>query len=178
MWIWLSRVQIPLATPFLQGIAAPDHAALVKELPPGITAKDLLECWRARNGFAVEKRTVRQVVDELTIAKKGANVSKVYLNDLQSRLDRFADDFQMNIGDVTGKMIQTWLDGLKRLNKGKTEKPLNGRTKRNYSQSVASYCQDAHLSEIEAPVALPPYFAWWPCASTSAGSLNIRVHQC
>ena len=69
---WLNGTGIEL------DIAARDHIAFVKELPPGVTSKDLLNCWRSRNGLALEKRTVRQVVDELTIAKKGANVSKVY----------------------------------------------------------------------------------------------------
>lgn len=140
---WLKGTGIEL------DIAARDHAALVKELPPGVTAKDLLDCYRRRSGMALEKRTVRQAVDELAVAKRGANVSKVYLSDLESRLGRFANDFQMNIADVTGKMIQSWLDAM----------DLSGRTKQNYLASVQTlfrfairrkYLPKDALDEIEA----------------------------
>ena len=144
------------ATDWLKGtgieldVAARDHAALMKGLPPNVTPTDLLECWRRRNGTALEKRTVRQAVDELYMAKKGANVSKVYLSDLQSRLSRFANDFQMPITDVTGKMIQAWLDGMD---------DLSGRTKQNYLAFVQTlfrfairrkYLPKDALDEVEA----------------------------
>lgn len=140
---WLNGTGIEL------DIAARDHAALIKELPPGVTPKDLLECYRRRNGMALEKRTVGQAVNELYLAKRGANVSKVYLGDLQSRLGRFANDFQMNIADVTGKMIQAWLDAM----------DLRGRTKQNYLAFVQTlfrfairrkYLPKEAFDEIEA----------------------------
>lgn len=140
---WLKGTGIEL------DIAARDYAAIVKDLPSGVTLKDILECYRRRNGMALEKRTVRQAVDELYMAKRGANVSKVYLSDLQSRLTRFANDFQMPVTDVTGKMIQGWLDAM----------DLSGRTKQNYLAFVQTlfrfairrkYLPKDALDEIEA----------------------------
>jgi integrase len=47
---------------------------------------------------------------------------------LEYRLNRFAGDFQMNIGNITGRMIQVWLDAMK----------AGGRTKQNYLRHIAA----------------------------------------
>jgi integrase len=61
-------------------------------------------------------------------AKRAANLSKVHLSDLESRLGRFADAFQMNIGGISGKLVQAWLDQMN----------LSGRTKRNNLHAVGA----------------------------------------
>jgi integrase len=130
-------------------VAARDYAAAVRELPPGTTLKDAAEFYRRRNAAALETRTVRQVVDELIAAKRSAKLSDVHIDDLEYRLARFARDFQMNIGSVSAKMIQAWLDGLN----------VSGRTKQNYLRHIATlvrfaikwkYLPKDALDEIEA----------------------------
>ncbi len=92
---------------------------------------------------------MRQVVDEMLVAKRSAKLSDVHIEDLEYRLNRFAGDFQMNIGHVSGRMIQAWLD---RLN-------VSGRTKQNYLRHIAAlirfaikrkYLPKDALEEIEA----------------------------
>lgn len=109
-------------------VAARDYASAIKELPPGVTLRDVVDFFRRRNASALEKRTVREVANEMLAAKRKANLSNVYVGDLEIRLNRFAADFQMNIGDVSGKLIQAWLDTMNR----------SGRTRRNYLHAVSA----------------------------------------
>jgi integrase len=97
----------------------------------------------------LQKRTVRQVADEMLAAKRTANLSEVHLKDLEYRLNRFAEAFQMHITGISGAMIQAWLDAMKG----------SGRTKRNYLRIIASLFRFAikrkflpkdALEEIEA----------------------------
>ena len=129
--------------------ACREYAAAIKDLPDGATLKDAVDFFRRRNGVMLEKRTVQQVVDEMLVVKRAASLSAVHLDDLEGRLNRFADDFQMNISDVSGKMIQAWLDAMKR----------SGRTKYNYLRCVSAlfrfsirrkYLTKDALDEIEA----------------------------
>jgi hypothetical protein len=71
-----------------------------------------VDLFKKRNPASLEKRTVRQVADEMLAAKRAANLSAVHLKDLDSRLNRIAGVFQMNIGGVSGIMLQTWLDNM------------------------------------------------------------------
>ena len=137
----------PLHVPL--NVAVLEYAAAVKQLPKGATLKEAADFFRRRSPANLETRAVRQVVDEMLAAKRAANLSKVHLSDLESRLGRFADAFQMNIGGVSGKLVQAWLDQMN----------LSGRTKRNNLHAVGALfrfairqkylCKDA-LEEIES----------------------------
>lgn len=105
--------------------------------------------FRRRNPATLERRTVRQVVDEMMAAKRMANLSKVHLKDLECRLNRFANAFQMNISGVSGSLIQTWIDAMSG----------SGRTKLNYLRVIAAllkfaikrkYLPKDAVEEIEA----------------------------
>ena len=109
-------------------VAVCDYVAAAKDLPTGTTLREAVDFFRRRNGSVFEKRTVRQVVDEMLGAKREAGWSDVHLKDLECRLGRFADAMQMNIAEVSGKLIQTWLNSMKR----------SGRTKQNYRRCVSS----------------------------------------
>jgi integrase len=130
-------------------VAAREYASVLPTLPEGATLKDAVDCLRRHRSVTLEKRTVQQVVDEMIVMKRAANLSAVHLDDLEGRLNRFADDFQMNIGDVKGKQIQAWLDAMKR----------SGRTKYNYLRCISTlfrfairrkYLTKDALDEIEA----------------------------
>jgi integrase len=60
-------------------------------------------------------------------AKRTAKLSEFHLRDLTSRLNRFSDSFEISIGDVTGTMLQAWLDKL----------DVTARTKQNYLRIIA-----------------------------------------
>jgi len=93
-----------------------------------MTLKEAVDFVRKRHPASFEKRTVRQVANEMIAAKKTATLSEVYLWDLNVRLNRFSDFFQSNISAVSGTMIQAWLDAMKG----------SGRTKQNYLRVVAA----------------------------------------
>jgi integrase len=58
------------------------------------------------------RKPVAEVVVELIESKKARGKSIRYTDDLSSRLTRFAKDFAVDVGTVTGPDIQRWLDGL------------------------------------------------------------------
>lgn len=58
-------------------------------------------------------KTVAEVVSELIANREARAKSKRYLQDLRSRLNRFADSFHVGIADVTTSDAQQWIDGLK-----------------------------------------------------------------
>lgn len=58
--------------------------------------------------------TAHELVDELVAAKKADNASKRYLEDLRSRLNRFAKKFDgQMVATISGAQIDDWLRGLK-----------------------------------------------------------------
>ena len=116
----------PTNTPL--NIAAAEYADAVKRLPPGVTMHEVVTFYLTRNPTCFPKRTVMQVVEELLQAKEKAGCSELHLRDLESRLGRFGDAFQMNIGEVTGRMIEEYLQGMN----------VTGRTKCNYLIAITN----------------------------------------
>ncbi len=130
-------------------VAVLEYVSALKQLPEGVTLREAVDLIRRRNPAMLQKRTVSQAVDDLLAAKRTANLSAVHLKDLECRLKRFADAFQMNIAGVSGSLIQAWLDAMKG----------SGRTKRNYLRVIAAlfrfaikrkYLPKDALEEIEA----------------------------
>ena len=101
----------PLNAPL--NLAGLEYVPAVKHLPKGSRLKEAVDFFRRRNPAALQKRAVRQVVDEMLATKRAAKLSEVHLKNLDCRLNRFADAFQLNIGGGSGTMLQTWLDGMK-----------------------------------------------------------------
>jgi integrase len=59
------------------------------------------------------KKPVAEVVAELLKIKKARGAAPRYIGDLESRLQRFADDCRKDASSVTTSDVQSWLDGLK-----------------------------------------------------------------
>ncbi|HEY3855975.1 MAG TPA: hypothetical protein VGO67_16425 [Verrucomicrobiae bacterium] len=57
-------------------------------------------------------KAVADVVSELIAVKVSDGASDRYVQDLRSRLSRFAESFKTEIGKVTKEQIQAWFDGL------------------------------------------------------------------
>ncbi len=72
----------PLNVPL--NIAVLEYVSAVKQLPQGATLKEAVDFFRKRNPASLEKRTVRQVADEMLAAKRAAKLSEVRLKDLDS----------------------------------------------------------------------------------------------
>jgi len=101
------------------GISLPSAVATLAEAIKltgdlsGVTAA--ARFYKARNKTITAKR-VADVVAEMLKVKESRGVSARYLKDLGSRLKKFSEAFQCNIGNVETKSIQAWLDGMKRRN--------------------------------------------------------------
>jgi integrase len=137
----------PLNVPL--NLAVLEYVSAVKHLPVGTTLKEAVDFFRRRNPASLEKRTVRQAVDEMLAAKRTARLSEVHLKDLDCRLNRFAYAFKLHIAGVSGTMLQTWLDAM----------TASGRTKRNYLAVISAlfnfcikrkYLLKEAVEEIEA----------------------------
>src|SRR5204862_1445058 len=118
----LKALNIPLS------VAVKEYVNAVTRLPTGVTLRDAVETFVRRNPARLPVKTVKEVVDELVVAKSQAGRSKLHINDLASRLGRFAEGFQMHLNEVTGPLIQKYLDGLN----------LSGRTRRNHLQHITT----------------------------------------
>jgi integrase len=77
---------------------------------PGIVAA--AKFFNQRHKGVTPKR-VADVIAELLALKQARGMSERYLRDLNCRLNRFAETFQKNIGDVLTPELQEWLDGMK-----------------------------------------------------------------
>ena len=69
--------------------------------------------FKSKDPDRLTPRTVAETVAELVAVKGAKGKSERYLQDLRSRLGRFADAFQCPVSSVTGPQVQQWLDGLK-----------------------------------------------------------------
>lgn len=112
---------------------ASDYAAAVQALKPyGValpaTASTVAECLKlvgdlpslhaaakfyAQRHKQITRKSVADVVKELLAVKEARGASPRYLEDLSSRLNRFADAFRKETGSVTTAEIQAWFDASK-----------------------------------------------------------------
>ena len=89
--------------------------------------------YRERHKKITAKR-VADAVAELLKHRQGQGASERYLIGLRSRLNRFAADFQKDVGSVTTADIQAWLDG-------KHFKPHNLKSFITMIHTLFDYCQ-------------------------------------
>ncbi len=95
-------------------VAVADYVEVLKMLGGG--RQRLIEAahfWIQHNPSALPERTVADAVAELIETKAARGLSERYLQDLQSRLSRFASSFKTNVATLTTPVIQRWMEGLK-----------------------------------------------------------------
>jgi integrase len=107
-------------------LAITDYVGAVKRLPEGASLKEAVDFYLKRHPVGLPKKTVREVVDELVLAKEKAGKSDVYTKELRRRLGHFADAFNLNISLVVGKQVEDFIRGL----------GVSGRTQNNYRQLI------------------------------------------
>jgi integrase len=116
------------------GLLRPFNIPLYSAVEEYLAARSLLNgepLLSAVQGYISRRRSVtdkdvRQIVDELIVAKKEAGLSKRYTDTLRCYLNRFADAFETKIGSVTSRMIEHWLSGFE----------LSPRGRNNIRQSI------------------------------------------
>jgi integrase len=93
-------------------VAAGTLAECLKIVPdlPGVLAA--VKFYAARNR-TVTAKPVADVVADMLAVKEARKASGRYLQDLRSRLGRFADAFRKDTSGVTTAGLQAWLDGQK-----------------------------------------------------------------
>jgi integrase len=88
----------------------------------------------------VPNKSVQEVYEEMLKAKKDEGLSERYIEDLKSRVGKFAEDFKKNISSVTGPEIKTWLQALTRhtskKDKSKPKVPVTNRTRNNFRLGI------------------------------------------
>lgn len=109
--------------------AVADYVDGIKRLPSGTTLRDAISFFLQRGPAGITQKTVQQIVDEMVAAKQNARRSFVHVKDLAGRLNRFAGAFQMDLGQVTGPMVQDYLNGLG---------DVSGRTQINHLRHIIS----------------------------------------
>lgn len=75
----------------------------------------ITEAGEARKKASMAKfvyKTCRQIIDELLEAKKAEAAGVRWVDDLESRLDKFEKDFQCPLANITESDIRTWLTRL------------------------------------------------------------------
>jgi integrase len=102
----LEPIGIPLHAAIEEYITAREHAGA------GLiaAAKEFAQ----RHSTVALRKPVAEVVKEFLAAKEQDGMSVRYLQSLRSHLNRFADQFGLNISTVTTALIETWLRSAKR----------------------------------------------------------------
>jgi integrase len=116
----------PLNRPL--NVAVGEYVHALNRLPQGVNLTEAVDFFLRRNPTSLPHKTVREVVDDMIATKRQAGRGAVHIKDMESRLGRFADAFQMNIEQVTGPMIERYLASL----------DVTGRTKQNHLRLITS----------------------------------------
>ena len=93
-------------------LALAEYVEALKLLPTGTSLKEAVTDFRHRHHSIRESRTVKELVAEFIATKEQAGRSERHLSDIRTRLTRFGEAFEMPVGQVTGPLIQSYLDAL------------------------------------------------------------------
>ena len=129
--------------------AVKEAVAQCKPLPSLAELSAAAKFFKSKHRTFTPKR-VADVVAELLALKKARGAAARYLDDLQFRLEKFAEKFPCNIGSVTTADVQAWLDGLKL----SSQSYANNRRCVHllFEHGVArGYCLDNPAADVERP---------------------------
>ena len=139
--------------------AVAELVAARKQLPSGATITEAVADYARRHPSNMPRKTVAEVVAELLTDRKAAGCGTVHLRDLENRLGRFAEAFQMPLSSVTAPLVR---DYIRNLTHGKGQSVTN-RTKHNVQRIVTGLFHFARkqryilrelvdeVAEIDAP---------------------------
>ncbi|HEY9175971.1 MAG TPA: hypothetical protein VI136_27130 [Verrucomicrobiae bacterium] len=114
-------------------------AAEYREAKGIVHGKSLVEVARyyaSKHLLDIPDKTVQEVFKEMIQAKRDEGCSTRYIQDLESRVGKFAREFPRAIGTVNGHEIKAWLQGLTRetskVDRRAPRKPVSNRTRNNF----------------------------------------------
>ena len=81
-------------------------------LPACVSLKKVVDDYLVRHNQVREEKLVPDAVKEFIAAKDKAGCGDRHLRDLRCRLNRFAAAFSLSVAQLTGPMLQAYLDGL------------------------------------------------------------------
>lgn len=93
-------------------VAASEFAEAVRMLGKRTSLVEAVRFYVKHHATALPKKSIREVVDEMIAAKRADGMSHRYLEDLDSRLGRFAKECTGLLSDLTSKDLKHWLNGL------------------------------------------------------------------
>jgi integrase len=114
-------------------VEAVERFAKAQAILGDVSPVDAAEFYAKRHPKNLTPKTVGQVVDELTQAKTEAGRSRVYISDLRYRCGRFSDAFRCDLVDVTGDLIEDFLQSLK----------LSARSRNNFIRAIRTLVEFA-----------------------------------
>ena len=83
-----------------------------KRLLRGASLVEAARFYASQKLREVPRRTVTEVFQEMLKSKRDEGLSDRYLGDLETRLGRFAKDFQCQIAAVSGTQIKDWVQSI------------------------------------------------------------------
>jgi integrase len=104
-YLTATRLLAPLDMPLHDAIREYVRAREVLKNEPLVPA---VQFYISRSHQKLPTKTVQQVYDEFKRIRKADGASERYLQDIQSRLGRFARDFRVNIGAIDTPTLDGW----------------------------------------------------------------------
>jgi integrase len=105
-----AKLRAPEATPL--NYAVKEYAEARRLLPACVSLKQVVDDYLVRHNQVREEKLVPDAVNEFIAAKEQAGRGDLHLRDLRCRLTRFGTAFSLPVAQLTGPMLQTYLDGL------------------------------------------------------------------
>jgi integrase len=118
----------------LTSTEAKEYGLAVGILKGKATLADAARFFVANGMVNLVRKTVPEAVAEFIAEKKKDGRSVVHVNDLEYRLNRFAEAFTGQLSEATKPQILDWVRGLK----NEEGKPLTPRGRSNYANSIAN----------------------------------------
>lgn len=112
--------------------AAAQFAAAMKHLK-NATIVEAAKFYATRHGDEINRKPVREIVDELVAMKEQKGRAPLYVKDLRLRLGPFADAFACPLNDVTTSDIERFLGSL----------DVAARTRNNFLRNIGTLCRFA-----------------------------------
>lgn len=129
-----------------------DSAAIeyrdAKRLLRGGSLLEAAQYYATHRLHEIPRKTVNEVYEEMLKSKRAEGLSERYLQDLESRVGRFAAEIQKQVSAVTGPEIKAWLQNLtcakSKAKFGSHTRPVSNRTRNNFRlgiQTLFSYAK-------------------------------------
>jgi len=105
-----AKLRAPESTPL--NYAVKEYAEARRLLPACVSLKQVVDAYLVRHNQVRKEKLVPEAVNEFIAAKEQAGCGDRHLRDLRCRLTRFATAFSLPVAQLTGPMLQSYLDGL------------------------------------------------------------------